>query len=412
MIDQELGPRKKANATLGSGSVLFLLVALVTILSGCGGAADEQETAMKAEPGTEPTAACDVVIDTSLWDVFDGFCKEYDEGREVSRDELSAFTALPALDEWKKSMTARVPNIRLINWLDEAFHPDRPGANRKPSKDRSIFARNYRYSWKHRLEIEELLADFRDEDWACKLLDNISFWLPEEQRPKNLHIVFLPSKAEIRVHEDYLFIDTAVVRAGNNEQLSRQMAGLIFRDRAFLEGPVASGLEGDLAVAHSVRMMMNEGIGALVERQIETVFKSDHHRLGKFNIIPEQYFSQGQRAITMFNTFVPQLDNADSPKRIGGKDLARSLVASGSLHQGGYCMAACIEKNLGREELRDTIGSPEAFLRAYQQAATMNPVPAPDPYLVADDITTSMPPFAPEVFAELIKICEVVFPNS
>lgn len=405
MIDQGSPAHKQARRLV----ILSALLSLVLLaLTGCGGSGSNDE----ATPDEVRQPPCAVTLDTGPWDVFSGFCQAFDEGGDVTREELQAFTDLASIDAWKQSMEANVPDIRIINWLDDAFHPDRPLEDKKPSKDRALFSQNYQYSRTHRHEIDRHLADFRAENLGCRVLDEAAFWLPDGSRPEALTIVFLPSKPEIRVLEDQIFVDTAVVRAGTNAQLVRQLVGLLFRDRGFLAGPIATGLEGEAAVAHSLRTMMNEGIGGVIEDQTHTMFAPDHPRLGKFNIIPENVFGHGRRAIGMFNLHIPDLVADEKVMLAQGNNLAKTLVASGNLNQGGYCMAACIEAHLGSERLRETIGSPTAFLRAYQEAARLNPVPAPEPHEAMDALHTTMPPFDDAVLDALLDICEKFFPTT
>jgi len=405
MIGQGPVPHK-----LPSPRIFFPALALVglMLLTACG-SSDSEEPQKTARTGGSP---CQVNVQTGPWDLFSEFCAATDAGQPPTREQLRAFPELPMVVAWREVMTSRVPAVRIVNWLEFTFSPDDLEGKNKATRDRAAFSRSYTYSMEHRQEIQSRLDSFLAEGVACKVRDEAAYWLDPEQRPDRLEIVFLPSKPELRIAEDRLFVDTGVLQAGRSEQLVRQLTGLLFRTKGFLDGPIATGLEGEAAVAHSLRTMMNEGILGYIEQLPYTQFHPDHPTLGDLAIVPEKVFAKGREAIDLLDTNIPRLAVDSRAMQEHGKNLAATLVASGSLKQGGYGMATCIVANLGRDRLRETVGSPAAFLKTYQEAANMNPSPVPDPYSVPDALPSSMAPLDEAVLTALIRICDAAFEES
>jgi len=305
-------------------------------------------------------------------------------------------------------MTGNLPSVRIVNWLEETFNPsDNKGS--KNNVDRRQFSSSYGYTIENLDSVDPLIKNFQTEGHSCNLKEKIGFWISSDQVPDTLVVVFLPSKPEIRVLHQYLFVDTGVLLAGNFEQLVNQLTGIFFRARMQLFGDAPASLEGEAAVVNSIRVMMNEGIIGYIEDQQNTIFSPDHPKLGSFNIVPEYIFEHGVKAINLLNTHLKVMLVDKRLMQKNGLNLAKTLIASGSLNQGGYSMSATIAANLGEEALRDAAGSPAAWLVAYQKAAKMNPNPAPDPYQVMDQLHTSMPPFEDSVYEGLLKIIEQTF---
>ena len=405
MIDQASAPHKYAPSRLLAA---LLLLGGLPGLVGCGSSGGDESGSSAASA----SRSCDVAAHVAPWEMFRDFCEATESGHPPTRQQLEAFPELPSVVAWRESQKAKVRSGHMVNWLEFTFSPQRLGKKNVHTRNRAVFSRNYTYSLEHRADIQEKLDAFLAENLACTVKKEAGYWLKPEQRPASLDIVFLPSKPELRYDGDRLFVDTAVLAAGSNPQLVRQLIGLIFRTRGFLEGPVPTGLDGEEAVAHSIRTMMNEGIRGYIEQLPYTYFQQDHPKLGEVNIVPENVFLNGREAIDLLNKYLPlEEDDPQAAVTMGG-NLAMTLLASGSLNQGGYSMAACIVKNLGRDSLRDTVGNPAGFLKAYQEAALRNPTPTPDPYSVPDALTSSMPPLDEDALADLLRICELIIPPT
>ncbi|PID78755.1 hypothetical protein CSB20_13460 [bacterium DOLZORAL124_64_63] len=376
-------------------------------LTACGSSSDQEK------PGPDGDASpCDVPIQTAPWDLFVEFCEATDAGHPPTRKQLRAFAELPMMVAWRNSMGQPVPAGDIINWLEFTFTPEDLRPKNTPSRDRVAFRRSYNYSIEHRRAIQTRLAEFRTEGLACRVRDEAAFWLKPEQRPTALEIVFMPSKPELRISKGRLFVDTGVLWAGSREQLVGQLMSLVFREEGLLQGPPAASLEGEAAVAHSVRSMMNQGILGYIENLPGTRFRADHPKLGDLAIIPENVFQTGVKTIDLLNRFIPLEGEDPQAVQTRGYDLAMTLKASSSINQGGYCMAACIATNLSRERLRDCVGNPSAFLRSYQEAALQNPSPQPSPHTVPDALPSSMPPLDEAVIKDLLRICDQVFADT
>ncbi len=388
---------------------LGLLLALMLFISGCG---QDSEVPAESTDNSLPSAKiqCGVQIDESAWQVFQEFTKRHQAGQAVTRSDFQHFADLPIVSPWKESMSDNLPSARIVNWLEHTYNPN-DGKKSKVSNDRRQFSASYQYTIKNLDDIDPLIQKFATGDYRCQLREKINFWLSADVSPDTVVVAFLPSKPEIRVMHQYLFVDTGVLRAGNFEQLTNQITGILFRARMQLFGDAPAGCEGQDAVTNSIRVMMNEGIIGYIEDQPNTIFSPDHPKLGSFNIVPEFVFQHGIKAIELFNFHLKTMLVDEKAMLQYGKNLAKTFIASSSLNQGGYSMSATIAGNLGEDVLRSTAGSPTAWLIAYQKAAKMNPVPAPPPFEVMDHMHTSMPPFDDEIFEGLLKILEDKFPT-
>ena len=74
-------------------------------------------------------------------------------------------------------------------------------------------------------------------------------------------------------------------------------------------------------------------------------------------------------------------------------------------------MASVIAAQLGEDRLRTSGRSVPAFVAAYQEAALLNPVPLPVPGALGVDLTQTVPPLDPEVFAKLHQLLLQYFPE-
>ena len=386
-----------------------LLIALTFFMAGCG---NDQETTDGENAGNKDQQSvavdqCGVRVDETAWQVFADIARRHQSDQDVGREDYQVFADLPIMTQWKASMTDHLPSVRIVNWLDRTYNPDQKTG--KYSSDRRQFSVSYAYTIDHLNDIDPLIKRFETEGHACNLMEKVNYWLSPDQVPDSLVVAFLPSKAEIRVLHQYLFVDTGVLRAGSMQQLENQLTGILFRARMQLHGDLPAACEGKDAVANSVRVMMNEGIIGIIEDQPGTIFDSSHPNLGDFNIVPEYVYEHGIKTINLFNNHLPSMLADEKVMQEKGRNLAKTLIASSSLNQGGFCMSATIAGNLGKDSLRATVGSPSAWLAAYQKAAKMNPVPAPEPYTVMDDMHMSMPPFDDSVYQGLQEILKQAF---
>lgn len=391
---------------------LTIIMALSLMISGCGNK-DQSADSKSAPPSAEAsiqTDQCGVTIDDTAWQAFAAIARAHQAGQTPERTDYQHYAELPIIAHWKESISGNISTVRIINWLNEAFTPTVDGSS-KTNAERRKYRDGYAYTVEHLEDMDPLIAKFQSQGHSCNLMKKVNFWISEEAAPSSLVLAFLPSKPEIRVFHEYLFVDTGVLRAGNLEQLENQLASILFRARMSLNGDDPMVCESRDAVANSIRVMMNEGIIACIEDQASVIFAPDHPRLGKFNIVPEDIFERGSSAIRIFNNNIPSMLNDEKIMKKNGNDLARTLVAGGSMIQGGYSMSATIEGNLGKDALRATVGSPAKWLAAYQKAASMNPVPTPEPNEVMNNLYQSMPPLDPQVYDGLQEIIQQAFPT-
>ena len=393
-------------------SVLTLLILVIPILvvTACSQDAGtgEKPSAQAADPGT----GCAVTTDTSAWTAFKGVADRIAAGANVTKEELDAFGELPTVTLWRNSLQPNVPTARRLgNWLEGTFWKElsREGFE-KSNADRATFKRSYRYSLDHRDRIDARLAEMTGPR-KCEVAEMASFWIEPGLLPETLTIYFLPAKTEIRIFEGSLLVDTGVVSASRVDQIFRQMASLLYRKYQFVPGPNPIKLEGAEAVAHSLRIMMNEGLAGWIEQVADLYFDIGHPVLHKVRPIPEDFFLNTQKTITLFNSQLGPILDDETGTAENGLALVKRLATRGAFGQTGYGMSAVIAARLGEERLRAASRSVPSFLAAYQEAASLNPVPMPTPGEPDIELFQTVPPLDPDIFTKLHAMLTRVFPE-
>jgi hypothetical protein len=309
-------------------------------------------------------------------------------------------------------LAPQVPPVQRVgNWLEGTFWTElgRQGPQ-KANADRSEFGRSYRYSITQRDRIDQRIRELSGPR-KCDLQAQAEFWIEPANLPDTLTIYFLPAKAEIRVFEDVLLVDTGVVAAGSLDQIIRQMTSLLYRKYQYLEGPNPTELSGAAAVAQVFRIIMNEGLAGWIDRTVETHFALDHPTLAKFQVIPERYFTTAQKTINLLNRHLGPMLDGEAALTAKANDLVMTLGTMSAYNQAGYAMAAVIAARLGESRLRDSGRSVPAFIAAYQEAALQNPVPPPAPGARGVELHQTVPALKPEVFAKLQSFLQEHFPQ-
>ncbi len=355
---------------------------------------------------------CPVTTDTSAWDAFTGLADRIATGEKVPQAELDSFGDLPTVALWRRSLQPGNPSAQRVgNWLEATFWEElgRSG-NQKRNADRADFERSYRYSLTYRDRIAKRLETLTGTGRCA--IDSLSrFWVAPPNMPSALTVRFLPAKPEIRIFEGDLLVDTGVVGAVNTHQLTRQLASLLYRKYQFVPGENPLESEGELAVAHMVRTMMNEGMAGWIEQSAHMYFDPEHPKLYKVRIIPEDFFLKAQEVVDLLNRYLgPMLeDEADMAEK--GPTLARQFVAMNAYGPTGYAMCAVIASRLGEGRLRDAGRSVPLFLAAYQEAALRNEVPVPLPGTPGTELYMTVKALDPSTFSELKALLGRVFPE-
>jgi hypothetical protein len=401
-----------AGSTLLRRGVLIVpsLVVLILALTACSRDAgtEGKPSAQAANPGTD----CALTTDAGAWTAFKEVADRAAAGEDMTREELDAFGDLPTVTLWRNSLQPDVPPAhRIGNWLEGTFWKElgREG-NQKMNATRATLMRSYRYSLDHRDRIDERLAELTGPR-KCEVAEMARFWIEPDLLPQPLAIHFLPAKAEIRIFEGSLLVDTGVVSAGSVDQVIHQMASLLYRKFQFVSGPSPIEQEGAEAVAHSFRVLMNEGLAGWIEQTLALEFDSRHPVLYKINIIPEDFFIKTRETIGLMNLHLgPMLDD-ETEMAAKGLDFARHLAGMFAFSQTGCGMSTVIAAHLGEDRLRDAGRSVPAFLAAYQEAASLNPVPIPVPGELDSELYQTVPPLDPEIFTKLHAMLTRVFPE-
>ncbi len=398
-------------ATAGSAlfrwGILFLLTLTVSACS--------RDAATEGKPSSQaadPVADCALTTDTSAWTAFKEVADRIAAGADVTKEELIAFGNLPTVTLWRHSMEpGGFPALLVGNWLEGTFWEELDRKERqKRSANRTIFTRSYHYSLNHRDRIDRRLAELTGPR-KCDVSEIARFWIEPGLLPQTLTIHFLPAKAEIRIFEGSLLVDTGLVGASRVDQLIRQMAALLYSRYQSLPGPNPIMVEGDEAVAHSFRLLMNVGVACWIEQAATLEFDRGHITLGKTGSIPEEFFLTTQDAIGLMNRKLGSMLDDEARMAEEGTAFAKRLARSEAFSATGYGMSSVIAARLGEDRLRQVSRSVPAFLAAYQEAAAANPFPIPVPGDLGHELFQTVPPLDPDIFTKLHAMLTRIFPD-
>ena len=91
-------------------------------------------------------------------------------GEQVSAEELEVFGNHPVISLWRKAIAEPIPTAAKIgSWVEGAFWDTLgQGRSEEKSADRTSYGKAMRFSYDHRLDINELLARYRDQNHACR----------------------------------------------------------------------------------------------------------------------------------------------------------------------------------------------------------------------------------------------------
>jgi len=346
---------------------------------------------------------CRVTIDASGWLRFKGLAQQLGTAEKPSREDLIAFAETPALTIWRQSLRPNEPlPQRIADWMAYAFDPqERERPKRKPVFEQRSFDRLYNYCFAQREAISDYIARYMSDGGPCRALEIAREWIDPEHLAADLTLVFLPAKPEIRLLDDHLIVDVGVAYAGGADQLNRQIASLLYRDRQGIKGDNPLRCRGAAAIAQSLRVLVNEGTAAWISRVGDTYFGHDHPSLFGNLVPPEEYYEDALETVATWNRLLAVLLGDPEQLQSHGHDFSRYMGGSGAFLGMGYCMANAIVGRLGEERLRQVSRSVPDFIAAYQEAASANPQPYPVPGAAGHELYESLPPLAPEVFEKL-----------
>ena len=390
-----------------------LLGAALLLLGSCGG--DDGKSGQEAGPRSQSPAAghdCAAQVNTDAWDGFLDLARRLDSGQEVTSAEVADFCSGQVMAAWLESISNRTPRepLHMEQWLKGAFW-DKVGQGR-PRKD-SAEARSYyqdlRFNFDHREGIQERIDEFAGAGRQCNVLEKARFWLDEDKIPDPLVVSFVASQPQLRSHHGLLLVDTTVLLASSPRQLEAQLVALLYRERQVMDGPNPLELTGAPSIAHTVRLLLNEGVSGYIEDMPSTTFSSVHPYLSTVHIVPEEVFRLGIRAVGYLSHTLELI--ADDPAQLEakGKEIGRSLVAMGALNRGGYAMAATIAGHLGEERLAGLSQDPAGFIAAYQEAALQNQTPLPRPGDPGHELHETMPAFSAKAYDQLMAFLQEEF---
>lgn len=414
MITQDATRHNAAPAGIAlfvrTGLIVMFLAVLIVCVPAC-----SEEAGTEGKPSAKSanqSSDCSLTTDTSAWTTFKEIADRIATGEDVTKEQLDAFGDQPTVALWRNSLQPGVPSaLRVGNWLEGTFWEElgRTG-KQKLSSNRVIFVRSYRFSVDNRTIIDERLAELTGPR-KCDIAELTNYWIEPGLLPQPLAIHFLPAKAEIRIFEGSLLVDTGVVGAVSVDQVIRNMAALLYRKYQAVPGPNPMEVEGDEALANAFRVLMNEGLIGWIEQAVTLEFDSGHPVLYKVKIIPEDFFLKTQETIDLMNRRLPSMLDDEAVMAEEGQPLAGYLAGMNAYGSTGYGMSAVIAARLGEERLHEVGCSVPAFLAAYQEAASANPVPAPIPGAPDTELFLTVPPLDPDIFTKLHAMLTRVFPD-
>ncbi len=389
---------------------LLFALAWLPIMAGCNKDGNNQSQSPSKEKETD-SENCGISVDTSAWLAFAEISRRATDPEPAGLEAYQEYSDLPIIAKWCEGFGNDFPTSYLVNWLDFTFDKDFKYNRKKKYNSYQVdYSMSYKYTIEHLDEVEPRLSSFVNDGYLCRLAEKTNFWLYPQALSDSFTVVFLPTKPEIRTFENYSFVDTGVLVAGRNEQLVDHLAANIFRNRVMLFSDNPLRMEGRQALAHLFRASMREGVPSYIGNKLETMFARNHRTLGKVNMVPERFFGSGRKTIEMINNNLPKMLEDEQLLNQKGRDFVKALITSGAISFTGYCMSTTIVDRFSEEKLRDTIGLPAAWLKAYQEAALMNPSPTPQPGEVINEWSKSMPPFEDVAYQGLLEILEETFP--
>ena len=389
------------------GIVLVFLSLTIAACSPGGEEAEKPKAAVEAQK-----ADCQLATDTSAWTAFKVIADRVDAGKNVPLDDFYDYGELPTITLWRRSMERDAPTAeRIGNWLEGVFWEKlgRKG-EQKRTPDRSAFLHNSNDCLQNRDRIDARLDELTGPR-KCEMDKLIRYWTDPENLPENMTIHFLPARPEIRILEGGIFVDAGVLGAGSVDQVIRNAASLVYRRYQVIPGPNPLEVEGELSVAHAFRVLVNEGVTGWIDKAALLHFDEDHPALHKVKIIPEDFFSKAQEAIGLMDRHLGTMLNDEADMAERGKFFAEHLAAMNAYSQTGYAMSSVIFHRLGKDRLREASRSVPGFLAAYQEAALLNPDPAPIPGKPGSQLFETVPPLDPEISRQLQAMLTRVFPE-
>jgi len=226
-------------------------------------------------------SSCPLTVDAEAWNVFRATGDRIMAGETPTLKEMEAFAATPGARTWCRSMQPLNPNSRnLANWLQSAFE-DKLGKPKreKPLSNRFAMGRSYRFSYDQRAAIDSMLAIISTPDTMCSLYDRILAWVDPDSLPATVPLVFVPGRPALVFESDTLLVDTGVLAAGGVHQTLAQVLSLAYRNYQVPNDENPLECEGAKAVVESWRRIRGDGIGAFLEKRIDTYFGTEHPTL-------------------------------------------------------------------------------------------------------------------------------------
>jgi hypothetical protein len=383
-----------ARARLAAAGLLLLLAAT----TGC------QDT----RPGTTTPAAhvargCALVVDTSGLDAFWQAAEKLQAEPVLTAAAAGALIATdPVWRRWRESYEPDVVSPDQLGLVlrgavlgTQSLAPDE--ATKLVRRDA---ARGQAFTLAQRARVQTFVDDFVAQEAACAVWPLARAWIRPEALPDTLHVDLLAAAAEIRLYEGHHLVDAGLALVSGREQLTRLLASVLYRKLEATAGPSPGEVAGEAVLAHSLRLVRNEGIAAYIDDLPNLFFGHEHPSLAGSAPVPEEVCATARlNLLNIERVVADQLSLPAAERDFAGVHI--TFVGSRGWQATGWFMAAVIADRQGEQQLQAVARSLPDFVAAYQVAALANP---PDPGAAVGTLAyflATAPAFSPPVLAAL-----------
>jgi hypothetical protein len=289
--------------------------------------------------------------------------------------DLNALASGGVYDRWRRSYLPQVLRPEQIGrnmfiaMVGREGLPDRLQAKTA----RTDLVLNYRQTLDRRREITDFLESLGREDGVCAVFARLRDWVPREALPETLRCEFLVTQPEIRFVDGTFFIDASLAWAKGRGQLTDALASTLYKQTRHLDGPHPGQAHGADILLHSLRIVVNEAVGAYLNRSLEIAYDPRHERLANASARPDDLAGSAYRTLEALDRHLTRVLALPEPGDDDWTMLYRLFVGAQSWHTTGWLMARTIVDQLGEKRLREAAGTVPGFFAAYHEACAKRP---------------------------------------
>lgn len=393
-------PSRPHNAGTAHRTTIVLACAALlggAFLPGC-------QKAERAAPTTTHVAqGCALVVDTSALASFWAAADRLQGAAGTPSDEIGAtLVQNPAWRLWCRSFTPQEVSPAQLGLLVRASVLGEGALTRAESTKlgRREAMRSQAFTLAQRARVVPFLDDLIANETVCAAWANARPWIRSASLPDTLRVDFVAGNAEIRLFEDHFLVDAGLAYICGGAQLTRMLASVLYTRLEAPAGPSPGDATGDAVLAHSLRLIRNEGIAGYIDDLPALFFGREHPVLGGTAPVPEDLAETALGNLANIErTVALQLTAAPQARDFTG--VHSYLVGSRGWRTTGWYMAAVIARQLGEPRLQAASRTVTGFFAAYQEAAAAATPDAAAPPGSLDRLLTTPTVFSAPVFAVL-----------